>query len=151
MEIQALRLLITEATANELVKRHLPEAGAVEGLRVRLTPEGVVVQGEYPTFMMKMAFETLWELAVSGPELVARLASARVAGLPANIFKGALMKMVRDAASQGPGVRVSEDAIFLNVEQAAGVAGAPLRVRFTAVRCSIGALVLEAGSAFPGG
>ncbi len=145
MEIQALKLFITEAEVNELVKKHVPEAGAVEALRVRLTPEGVVVQGEYPTFMMKMAFETLWELSVAGAEIVVRLTNARIAGMPANMLKGALMKMIRDAAGQEPGVRVLDDAVRVNVAEAVLAKGTALRIRFTAVRCSLAALVLESG------
>jgi hypothetical protein len=146
MEILALKLFVNEAEANDLVKKHLPDSGAIENLRVRLTPEGVVVQGEYPAFMMKVTFETLWELSVAGPEVVAHLASARVAGLPAGILKGAMLKMIRDAVAQGAGVRVGEDAVRVHAEEAARAFGVPLKVRFIAVRCSLASLVIEAGA-----
>src|SRR4051794_38464946 len=109
MDIQALKLIVTEAEINDLVKKYVPESGAVEKLLIRLTPEGVVIEGEYPTFMMKLAFETVWEISASGAEVVARLTNARVSGLPAGMLKGALMKMLRDQAGQEPGVRVLED------------------------------------------
>jgi hypothetical protein len=145
MHIQALKLFVTEAEINELVKKYVPNSSAVEGLRVRLTPEGVVVQGEYPTFMMNLAFETLWEVRAVGAEVVARLANARVSGVPAGWLKGALMKMIRDLMGAEPGVRVQEDTLRVHLEEAARARSVPLRVNFTAVRCSVEVLVLEAG------
>jgi hypothetical protein len=144
MEVQALKLLVTEDEVNELIKRHLTDTGSIENLRVRLTPEGVVVQGEYPTFLMKMAFETVWELTAVGPELQARLAALRVKGLPAGLLKGVLMGMIRDTLAGLPGVQVQDDAVCIHAVEAALAHTIPLRVCFTAVRCSIGALVLEA-------
>jgi hypothetical protein len=146
MEVQKLKVLVTEEDANELVKNHVPDTGAIEDLRVRLTPEGVIVQGQYPILMCRVPFETQWELTAAGPELVARLASVRVSGLPAGILKGALMGVVRDQAGNEPGLRVQEDSIHINVAEAARAHGVPLRINFTAVRCGAASLVLEAGT-----
>src|ERR671932_113917 len=104
MEILGLKLFVTEAEVNDLAKKHLPDDGAVEDLRIRLTPEGVLVSGEYPALRFKVPFETLWELSVAGPEVRARLAAIKVAGIPAGILKGALLKMARDAVGQEPGL-----------------------------------------------
>ena len=40
MEIQALRLIITEDDLNALVQEHLPADSPVENLHIRLAPEG---------------------------------------------------------------------------------------------------------------
>jgi hypothetical protein len=145
MEIQTLKLFVTEAEVNQLATKAVPDTEGIENLRVRLTPEGVVVQGEYPTFLMKVSFETLWELTVAGPEVRARLASVKVAGLPAGLLRGALMKMLGDAVGEEPGVRVLDDAVHVNVETLTAQRGLPLQVNLTAVRCSFATLVLEAG------
>jgi hypothetical protein len=144
MEILGLKLFVTEEEANDLAKKHLPNAGAIENLRIRLTPEGVVVSGEYPALRLKVGFETLWELSVAGPEVRARLAAVKVAGFPAGILKGALLKMAREAVAQEAGLRVDDESVSLDVEEAARAQGVPVRVRFSAVRCSIAGLVLEA-------
>jgi len=146
MEIQSLKVFVTEDEANDLLARVLPDAEPLEELRVRLTPEGVVVQGSYPAMMFKTSFETLWEVTAAGPELVARLVNVKIAGLPATLFKGALLRMIRDAVANQPGVRVQEEAVRVHVEELARHQGLPLRVRFSAVRCSIASLVLEAGN-----
>jgi hypothetical protein len=146
MEIQTLKLLITEAEANQLLQTHAPDTGSLENLAIRITPEGVVVQGEYPALMMRVAFETVWTLSVDGPEVVAKLASVRVAGFPAGILTGALMRMLRDAVAGSPGIRVQDDAVRVHAEELARQGDLTLSVRFSAVRCSVGVLVLEAGN-----
>jgi hypothetical protein len=147
MEIQALKLFVTEDEINDLLAKYLPPDLPVQDLRVRLTPEGVVVQGIYPTLLVKMAFETLWEITAAGPEVEARLANVRVAGLPAGKLRGLLVKLIRDAAAREPGVRVRDESLSVDVEEALRAKGLPLRVNFTAVRCSLNSLVLEAGPA----
>jgi hypothetical protein len=145
MEIQTLKLFVTEAELNALAAKAVPDTEAIENLRIRLTPEGVLVQGEYPTFLLKVAFETQWELTADGAELRAHLTSVKVAGLPAGLLKGALLKMLRDSFSEAAGVRVLDEAVLFNVEAIATARGVPLRVNLTAVRPSFATLILEAG------
>src|SRR5215468_473529 len=97
MEIQSLKLFLTQAEVNEQARRVLRDTEGVEELEVKLTPEGVVVQGQYAMSVFKVPFETTWQVSAAGPEVVARLASVRVAGLPAGILRGVLMKMARDS------------------------------------------------------
>jgi hypothetical protein len=145
MEILALKLFLTEGEINGLIQKFLPEPGAVENLRVRLTPEGVVVQGDYPTLLVKMAFETLWEVGVAAGEVEARLTSVKVAGLPAGMLRGVLLKVLRDVTAGEAGLEVQDETVRVNVEEMLWAKGLPVRVRLTAVRCSIGTLVIEAG------
>jgi hypothetical protein len=147
MEIQALKLFVTEDEINDMLAKFLPPDLPVQDLRVSLTPGGVVVQGVYPTLLVKMAFETLWEITAAGPEVEARLANVKVAGLPAGKLRGLLVKMIRDAASHEPGLRVEDESLRVDVEEALRAKGLPLQVHFTGVRCSLNSLVLEAGPA----
>src|SRR5690242_19045852 len=147
MEIQALKLFVTEDEINDMLAKFLPPDLPVRDLCVRLTPEGVVVQGVYPTLLVKMAFETLWEVTAAGPEVKARLTNVKVAGLPAGKLRGLLVKLIRDAASPQPGLRVQGESLRVNVEEAVRAKDLPLRVNFTAVRCGPNSLVLEAGPA----
>ena len=59
MYIHSLKLSLTEQEINELATTLTADHHSVQNLRVRLTPEGIVVLGEYPTMLMKMAFETV--------------------------------------------------------------------------------------------
>ena len=144
MDIQSLKLFLTDADLVAIAARALREAENVEGLDVHLTPEGVRVSGQYPTSFLKVPFETLWQVSAAGAEVHVRLSSVSVAGLPGGMLSGALMKMARDALEGAPGVRVQEDTIVVHVTEAARGRGLELLVRFTSVRLSIGTAVIEA-------
>jgi hypothetical protein len=146
MEIQALKLFITDADLAALVARYLAEAETIEELQVRLTPEGVVLSGKYPAAFFKVPFETVWQVIAAGPDVHVKLDAVRVAGLPANLLRGALMKTVRDKLEGQPGMRVDEDSVIIHVTDAARAHGVDVRVHFTTVRMSIGAAVVEASS-----
>ncbi len=146
MEIQALRVLIRDEEINEHLPRVVPPDAAVEKLRVRLTPAGIVVQGEYPALFMKVAFETLWETTVTDGQVQARLANVKVAGLPAGMLRGVLMKVIRDVTAQAPGVTVRDESVFVDVGQALLAGNVPVRVFLTAVRLGEGHVVIEAGT-----
>jgi hypothetical protein len=146
MELQSLRLLVTDAHLEALASRHAPKDAPIEDLKFAFTDEGVRVTGRYPTLMMRLSFETIWVLAVSGSGRVqARLTTLRVAGLPAGKFKGLLLNMARDVLADKPGVTLTDDAIEFDAEAAALSEGLPLKLNLRAIRCELGRLVVEAG------
>jgi hypothetical protein len=147
MELQSFKLLVTDADVSALTTRLLREHDSIEGLQVRLTPEGVLLQGEYPTSFFKVPFETIWHLDAAGPIIRVHLGAVKVAGLPAGILRGALMKMVRDAVAAEAGFTVQEETIVIHVPEAAKNQGVDLAVHFTGVRMSVGCVVIEAGEA----
>jgi hypothetical protein len=146
MEILALRLFVPEDEVNALLTRHLPPDVGVNKLTVRLTPEGIHLSGEYPTVFMKVAFETLWAVGVRDGRLEARLANVKVAGLPAAMLRGVLMKVLQDAARE-PGVSVDGESLLVSPEEFLLAKGLPLRVNLTEVVCSLGSLLVRSGRA----
>lgn len=145
MEIQSLKLFLTDDDLATLLAKYPPPGEAIDELKARFTPEGVIVSGRYPTPFFPVAFETTWQVVAAGPEVRAKLASVRVLGLPGNVLGGALMKMIRDAVEGKPGVRVENDSVVVHVGEGAKSMGHELKVNFSAVRLSIGAAVIEAG------
>lgn len=145
MEIHTLKLSVTEEELNALVKELPPGKSAVENLRVRLTPEGILILGDYPSMFMKMAFETLWAVQGVGSVVEAKLASIKVSGLPAGMLRGVLLKTIRDLLAHEPGVRVAEDTIQVDLSQHTAMQRLRLRVNLTSVRCGPDGLVIEAG------
>jgi hypothetical protein len=146
MDIQLLRILVREEEVNQHLPQLLPPESSVQNLRVRLTPEGVVVQGDYPTFMVKVSFETLWAVSVADGKVQARLASVKVAGLPAGMLRKVLLRALHDETSQLPGVLVEEEALWIDVAELLKARHIPLTLRVTAVRCGTGEAVIEAGN-----
>jgi hypothetical protein len=145
MELLALKLFVAEGDVNRLLAEHLPGDVGVENLRVRLTPEGVQVLGDYPTVFLKVAFETLWAVGVAGGRLEARLASVKVAGVPATLLRGVLMKALEDAARR-PGVAVEGESVLLDADAFLRAKGIPLSLNLKEVLCSLGSLVVRAGT-----
>lgn len=145
MEILALKVFVSEDEVNTLLARHLPPDLGVEKPTVRITPEGIHLVGEYPTVFMKVAFETLWVVAVHSGKLEARLAQVKVAGLPATMLRGVLFKVLQDAARE-PGVSVEGESLLVDGEAFLLAKGIPLRLNLTEVVCSLGSLLVRAGS-----
>jgi hypothetical protein len=147
MQIHALKMSITEQRLNELVTELASGNNPVQNLRLRLTPEGILAVGEYPTMLMRMAFEILWEVKGIGTLVEARLASIKVSGLPAGMLRAVLMKTLRDFLTAEPGVRVAEEAIRVDLSELTALQKLRLGIHLTQVRCEPGNLVIEAGPA----
>jgi hypothetical protein len=145
MEIQSLRMLLAEQDVNQLLKEHLPKEYAVENPRVRISTEGVLFAGEYPTVFIKVPFETLWEMSVVNGLLLARLAAIKVSGVPASMFRGVLMDVIQEAVSREAGVHLEDEVIHINIVEAARARKVPLRMHLKTVQHRDGVLVIEAG------
>lgn len=147
MEIHSLKLSVTEQELNELAAEVPSSKSAVENLSVRLTPEGIIVAGDYPIMFMKVGFETLWQVKGAGSIVEARLANITVSGLPAGKLRGVLIKTLRDLLEREPGVRVTEEAIHFDLSQHTALQRLRLRIHLTGVYCTPGHLIIEAGPA----
>jgi hypothetical protein len=146
MEIQSLKVSLTDADIAGLAAEHMPKNDSIEGLQVRLTPEGVLLQGRYATgFGFKVPFETVWQLTAAGPRIEVKLDTIKVAGLPGGMLRTVLMRMVHDNVENQAGISVAEDTIQIDIPAIAKSHGAEVRVNFTAVRMSAGTAVVEVG------
>ncbi len=143
MEIQALRLVVTEADANQLLTEFAPKDLEARNLHVSFTPEGVRVTGDTPALLFAVSFETLWEIALAGGRVVARLAALKVAGVPAGKLRGVLLKVLRDAVAGKPGITVDGDVAHVDVNEVLRSHKLPLWVALTAVRCAQGSIAIE--------
>jgi hypothetical protein len=145
MEIQSLRMLLTEQDVNQLLKDHLPKEYAVENPRVNISEQGILFAGEYPTVFVKVPFETLWEMSVHNGLLLAKLTGLRVSGVPATMFRGVLLDVIQDAVAREGGVHLEDEIIHINLEEAARARKVPLRMKLKRVHHSDGVLLIEAG------
>jgi hypothetical protein len=144
MEIRSLELLLTDADLVPVAALLAKQADGIEELAIAFTPEGASVQGKYPTPFFKVAFETIWQPEAAGPEVRVKLVALKVAGLPASMLRGALMKMVRDAIDERPGLTVSDDVVVVRVADMVRAYGFDLAMNFVAVRMGEGTCVIEA-------
>jgi hypothetical protein len=145
MEIQSLRMVLAEQDVNQLLNEHLPKEYAIENPRVRISTEGILFSGEYPTVFIKVPFETLWEMSVVNGLLLARLAAIKVSGVPASMFRSVLMDVIQEAVAREAGVHLEDEVIHINIVEAARARKVPLRMQLKTVQHRDGVLVIEAG------
>ena len=94
MELQSLKLVVTEADANQLLSEFAPKDLDIDKPHVQFTPEGIRVTGATRALLFKVSFETLWTVALVEGCVVARLSSLKVAGIAAGKLRGVLLKML---------------------------------------------------------
>jgi len=143
MEIQALKLLLTEHDLNLIAKRAL-EKEQVRDVSIRLSTAGVHICGAYPTPFMTVRFETRWEVAAQGGKVAARLADLNVVGLPAGMLRGTIMNALAEATAQDNGLQVDGERLLFDPDRLLTNNGFKGRTNLTAVRCGAGTLLLEA-------
>ena len=145
MEIQALKLLILQQDLNELLTRYLPGDNGLENVQIRIAPEGVYVTGEYP-MLVRVGFETLWELEARAGKVHARLAGLKAMGLPAAVFKGAVLKAIEEAVQTENWLAFEKDTMVVDVDRLLAEKGITAKTNLNGVRCLAGEVVIEAAA-----
>ena len=143
MEIHALKLSFTEADLNALLRKHVPAEQPIEDLTVRLSPDGLTVTGVYPLFI-NVHFETLWKIGVEGGLITARLEHFKAMGVPGNIFKSAIVKMIEDAARGEDWLRIQADTIWADLDRCIAKYAFPAQTHLTSVECQAGQITIQA-------
>jgi hypothetical protein len=147
MEIQNLKLLLTEEDINTLVARHLPAEPSLRDLHVQLTPEGVLVTGAYPMPFFSASFQTSWTLAVRGGHLTAQLTDLKVARVPVGLVRGMLFEMLTDTVASLDGLQVEKELISVDVDRLLQRnLGLSTRTNLRTVRCQAGQILVEAAA-----
>jgi hypothetical protein len=145
MEIQTLKVHITEQDLQYLAAQAQPADTPVKNLVVRVSPEGVHVSGEAPTPLMTMSFESLWRPVVEGGRLTAYLDNLKAGGFPATPLRSLVLGMLRDAIKE-PFIEVRDDALVVDVQDLVKRQKLPMPLSFAlkAVTCVAGGVVVEA-------
>jgi hypothetical protein len=145
MEIQALRVRISEQDLNHLIAKHWSEDLPIEDLVIRVVPEGVQVTGSYPLFVT-VSFEALWEPSIAADgRLAVRLARLKALGMPATALKSLVLNLLEKSIKANAWLEVKEDSILVDVDRLLGEEGLQTRTHLRVVRCEDGALSLVAG------
>ena len=144
MELHALRLSLTEQDLNDLLRKYLPKNADIEDLRVRFADRYIHVTGIYP-FFFPVRFETIWEVGVENGHASARLASFKAMGVPGNIFKSAVVKIVEDIAKQETWIRIVGDRFLADLELGCSKYAVLAHLHLKSIVVRPGSLMLEAG------
>ncbi len=146
MELQSLKLLVTEQDINGLLARHLPRNKQVRDLRVELREEGVNVLGSYAVSFLKVHFQTLWQVSVQGGRLAINLAGLEVAGIPAGMVRSTLLGLLAETARPEEGLQVEGETLWIDLDLLLKKkAGLDALTRLQSFRLAPGTMILEAG------
>jgi hypothetical protein len=144
MELHALRLSLTEQDLNDLLRKYMRKDAEIEDLRVKISPQGIHVSGIYP-FFFPVRFETMWEVGVEAGHASARLASFKAMGVPGNIFKSAVVKIIEDIARQENWIRIVGDCFLADLELGCSKYAVLAHLHLKSITVQPGTLLLEAG------
>jgi hypothetical protein len=142
VEIQALKLVLTEQDLNHLVARALADVQPVRDVQVRLLPEGIGISGTYPTALMKVRFDSLWHPFVREGKLAAQLGDLKVVGIGGALVRKVLLGILGDAARLEDSLKMEDDTVLFDLDRALARSGLAVRSNLTAVQCGAGTLLL---------
>jgi len=143
MEIDTLRIVFTEEDLNDIARKLLLEGQTVEDVSIGISPEGFRVTGSYPLFIT-VRFEMLWQVGVEDDWIVLTLERFKAMGVPATIFKSAVMKFFEDVASKEPGIMIREHTVRVQPDRLIEKYACRARTHLTAIQCLDGVVAIEA-------
>ena len=142
MEVLALKLSLSEQDLNDLLVKYLPADQPIENLKLKVTPQKLTVSGTYPLFI-NVAFETHWEIGLDAGQITARLSHFKALGVPGNIFKSAILKIIEDLARAEGWLRVQGETLWVDVDRCIGKYAFAARTNFKGLECQAGMIILE--------
>jgi hypothetical protein len=143
IEIQALKLRISEQALDRVIPQILAQNPQLRELRLRLTPDGAVVSGVYH-MVVNVAFSAVWALSVQGGQLAARLGELKVSGLGGGMLKPALLSALGGAVKKEDGMRLDGETLMVDIDRVLGRHGLDLRSNLAAIQCGDGYVLVEA-------
>jgi hypothetical protein len=139
MEIQALRVRVTEPDLAVLSRRILRDQDQLSDVQIRITTDGFVITGTV-RLLARMAFETRWNIGVEQGKLVVTLRELRAGGFAAGMLIGVLMSMIQAELERQCGMAVEHQTIVVNPDEVLADDGLSLRTNLIRVECENGAL-----------
>jgi hypothetical protein len=142
MEVQALRVLITEEELNDWLNQLLKLPNRIRNLEVKLFPEGISVRGTYQ-WGVGISFETLWEAVIYEAKPAARLRRFAAGGLGLGLAKTHVLEAI---AAQTHWLRLEGDMLLFDFDPLLRAKGINIRPNLRTIQCGRGHLAIESGS-----
>lgn len=146
MEVYSLKLHVTEADLNALASRFLDDDTPLEEVRMEVKPEGLCVRGVYP-LLVNVSFESWWKVGVIGGKVAAKMTKLKAFGMPAMIFKSAVLKALHEISAKEFWFEVKGEDVHLDVEYLVARYACHAKIHLKSVTCGEGELFVEAGKA----
>jgi hypothetical protein len=144
MDILSLRVRLTDADLNSMARTFVPEDAPVDNLRLAVVDGAVQVNGDYPTPLFSIPFQTRWEPAVREGKVCVQLTGIKVVGLPGGMLRGLFLNGFRQVTRNLPGASLDDDTLVLDVDRILASRGVPLKTNLKTIRCTAGQMIVEA-------
>jgi hypothetical protein len=138
MEIQLLKLSVSDADLNQLAYRTFVWPEAIRDVQFAVTPEGIRVTGIYQR-IIGIPFQMIWQLSISEGKLVARMERLRAGFINIGFIKEYLQNLIAAATN----IVIHNGMLVSDVDALLADKGWPVRLNFTSIRCTLGSLILE--------
>jgi hypothetical protein len=138
MEIQLLKLSMSDADLNQLASRTFVWPDGIRDVGFAVTSEGVRVTGIYQR-VIAIPFAMFWQLSVSEGKVVARIERVRAGFISVGFFKEYLLKLIAAATN----IATRDGMLVFDVDAILADKGWPVRLNLTSIRCTLGSLILE--------
>ena len=145
MEVQSLTLQVADADLDALAAKLLPPDSPIEDLRIRLKPEGACVSGMYP-LLVNVSFECWWTVTVENGKAIAKIARLKAFGMPATVFKSAVLKSLETLAKDEFWIAVKGDEVQLDLEAFLSRHACPAKLNLRRISFQEGFAIVEAGA-----
>ena len=138
MEIELLKLSVSDADLNHLAHRTFVWPEAIRDVHFAVMPEGIRVTGIYQR-IIGIPFRMIWQLSISEGRLVARMERVRAGFIDIGFIKEYLQNLIAAAAN----IVIHKGMLVFDVDAFLADKGWPVRLNFTSIRCTLGNLTLE--------
>jgi hypothetical protein len=138
MEIQLLKLNVTDADLNQLANKTFSWPDAIRNVRFAVVPEGIRVVGTYQGFIA-IRFYLLWQVSVSEGKVIGRIERLKAGFLSLGFFKPYLLNLIAAAM----GIAIRDEMLILDIDALLADKGWPVRGNLTSISFHYGSLVLE--------
>jgi hypothetical protein len=138
MEIQLLKLSVTDADLNQLASRIFVWPDAICDVGLAVIPGGVRVTGIYRR-VIGIPFQMLWQLSVSEGKIGARIERVRAGLISISFIKKYLLNRI----TAGTNIVNRDGMLVFDVDALVADNGWPVRLNFTSIHCNLGSLILE--------
>jgi hypothetical protein len=138
MEIQSLKLTVSDADLNQLASRSFIWPDSIREVRFAVMPEGLRVTGVYQQFI-GIPFQILWHLSVFEGKVIGRIEGVRAGFISIGFIKKYLLNLIAAATN----IEMHNGMLVFDVDAVLADKGWPIRANLTSVRCTPGSLILE--------
>jgi hypothetical protein len=96
--------------------------------------------------LVNVSFESWWAVGVSNGKVTANITRLKAFGMPAMVFKSAILKAIQELSAREYWFEVSGEEVHLDFEFLASRYACPARLNLRSVVCGDGIIVVEAGT-----